>query len=83
MRSMDYMMVVLIVTIGGELDKRFVREYLFKGIFHLKMFTQYLYVNADTSFLKCSNGFVSYYTISAVIDCFRKTIRRRTRTPIT
>lgn len=80
MRSMDYMMVVLIVTIGGELDKRFVREYLFKGIFHLKMFTQYLYVNADTSFL---NGFVSYYTISPVIDCFRKTIRRRTRTPIT
>lgn len=83
MRSMDYTMVVLIVTIGGELNKRFGREYLFKGILRLKMFKQYLYVNARTSSLKCSNDLVSHYIISAVINCFRKTIRRRTRTPIT
>lgn len=83
MRSMDYMMVVLIVTIGGELNKRFGRECLLQGILRLKMFKQYLYVNAHTSFLKSSNGLVSHYIISAVINCSRKTIRRRTRTPIT
>lgn len=83
MRSMDYTMLVLIVTIGGELNKRFGREYLFKGILHSKMFKKYLYVNAHTSFLKCSNDLVNRYIISEVVNCFRKTIRRRTRTPIT